>query len=255
MKSALNGGLNLSIRDGWWDEMYDGANGWAIQSAAEGTEPDVRDTIEANALYDLIENQVRARFYDVDRAGLPRRWIEMVRHTLQSLGPQVLASRMVRDYVIELYKPAGDSSRTMANDGYGGARDLASWIRRVRGAWSGVRVSHVEASGIGDAPELGQRLDVRAVVGLGDLAPDVVRVQVAFGPVDENDELREPTYLDLAAQSYDEGGRVWVYEGGVPLERRGAFGYTVRVLPDHRLLAAPLELVAFPEEAPVYTAI
>src|SRR5919202_1234483 len=71
MKSALNGGLNLSIRDGWWDEMYDGANGWAIPSAAEGTEQDVRDDQEANALYDLIENQVRSRFYDVDRARLP----------------------------------------------------------------------------------------------------------------------------------------------------------------------------------------
>jgi glycogen phosphorylase len=255
MKSALNGGLNLSIRDGWWDEMYDGANGWAITSAAEGTEPDVRDTLEANALYDLIENQVRSRFYDVDRSGLPRRWIEMVRHTLQSLGPQVLASRMVRDYVVELYTPAVESSRTLAGEGYAGARELAAWILRVRGAWAGVRVSHVEASGIGDAPELGQRLEVRAVVGLGELTPDDVNVQVAFGPVDENDELREPTYLDLAAQSFDDAAGVWFYEGGVPLDRRGAFGYTVRVLPSHRLLAAPLDLAAFPQEASVYTTI
>src|SRR5437764_9406781 len=255
MKSALNGGLNLSIRDGWWDEMYDGANGWAIPSAAEGTEPDVRDIREANALYDLIENQVRSRFYDVDRAGLPRRWIEMVRHTLQSLGPQVLASRMVRDYVVELYPPAVLSSRTLAGDGFAGARDLAAWIRRVRAAWAGVRVSHVETSGIGDTPGLGQRLDVRAVVGLGELTPDDVCVQVAFGPVDENDELREPTYLDLAAQSYDDSAGVWVYEGGVPLERRGAFGYTVRVLPSHPLLARPLDLIALPEESTAYTAI
>ena len=106
MKSALNGGLNLSIRDGWWDEMYDGANGWAIPTAADGIDPEVRDEQEAAALYDLIENQVRSRFYDVDRDRLPRRWLEMVRHTLQSLGPQVLASRMVRDYVVQLYAPA-----------------------------------------------------------------------------------------------------------------------------------------------------
>jgi starch phosphorylase len=143
----------------------------------------------------------------------------------------------------------------LASDGYAGARDLASWIRRVRGAWPGVRVSHVEAGGIGDAPELGQRLDVRAVVGLGELTPDDVRVQVAFGPVDENDELREPTYLDLAPQSFDDAAGSWFYEGGVPLDRRGAFGYTVRVLPDHRLLEAPLDLVAFPPEESVYTTI
>src|SRR5436305_5791685 len=155
MKSALNGGLNLSIRDGWWDEMYDGANGWAIPSAADGIDPDVRDEQEANALYALMENQVRGRFYDVDRDRLPRRWIEMVRHTLQSLGPQVLASRMVRDYVVKLYAPAAASSRSMATEGYAGARELAAWTARVRSAWPRVRVSHVESSGVAGAPELG----------------------------------------------------------------------------------------------------
>jgi glycogen phosphorylase len=255
MKSALNGGLNLSIRDGWWDEMYDGANGWAISSAAEGTEPDVRDDQEANALYDLIENQVRSRFYDTDRDKLPRRWIEMVRHTLQSLGPQVLASRMLRDYVVQLYAPAVHSSHALAADGYARARELAAWIGRVRAGWPEVGVSHVESSGIGDAPELGQRLDVLARVVLGPLSPDDVRVQVAFGPVDEHDELREPMYVDLGNRELVRDANVWRYEGSVPLERRGAFGYTVRVLPHHPSLASPLDLIALPVESTAYTAI
>jgi len=256
MKSALNGGLNLSIRDGWWDEMYDGANGWAIPSAAEGTEPDVRDDLEANALYDLIENQVRARFYDTDRDKLPRRWIEMVRHTLQSLGPQVLASRMVRDYVIQLYAPAEHSSRALAGEGYAAARELAAWISRVREGWPQVSVSHVESSGVADAPELGQRLDVLTRVILGPLSPDDVRVQVAFGPVDENDEIREPTYVDLGSQELvREDDNVWRYEGSVPLERRGAFGYTVRVLPHHPSLRSPLDLIALAVESTAYTAV
>ena len=256
MKSALNGGLNLSIRDGWWDEMYDGANGWAIPSAAEGTDPDVRDDQEANALYDLIENQVRSRFYDADRDKLPRRWIEMVRHTLQSLGPQVLASRMVRDYVIELYAPAKHSSHALAHDGYAAARELAAWIARVREAWPQVSVSHVESGGVADAPELGQRLDLLARVILGPLSPDDVRVQVAFGPVDEHDEIRDPTYVDLGNQELvRDDANVWRYDGSVPLDRRGAFGYTVRVLPHHPSLAAPLDLIALPVETTAYTAV
>jgi len=256
MKSALNGGLNLSIRDGWWDEMYDGANGWAIPTAAEGIEPEVRDEQEAGALYDLIENQVRSRFYDVDRDKLPRRWIEMVRHTLQSLGPQVLASRMVRDYVVELYSPAAVSSKSMAADGYAGARDLAAWLAKVRSAWPGVRVSHVESSGVADAPELGQRLELRAVVELGALTPDDVTVQVAYGSVDEDDQLRDPDIADLALAG-DSGDATWRYEGVVPLARRGAFGYTVRVLPRHASLATPAELslLALPEESTAYTAV
>ena len=111
MKAALNGGLNLSILDGWWDEWYDGNNGWAIPSADGVEDPDRRDDLEATALYDLIENEVAPRFYDTDGDGVPTRWLEMVRHTLKSLGPKVLATRMVRDYVRELYAPAAGNAR------------------------------------------------------------------------------------------------------------------------------------------------
>jgi starch phosphorylase len=259
MKSALNGGLNLSIRDGWWDEMYDGANGWAIPSAPDGTDPELRDDRESAALYDLIENQVRLRFYDVDRDNLPRRWIEMVRHTLQSLGPQVLASRMVRDYVVQLYIPAAKSSQEMSRDDFAGARELADWTARVRNAWPTVRVTHVESSGVGDAPELGQQLEVRAVIDLGELSPDDVLVQVAFGDVDANDDLHQPVFADLTLASDDtrtEAGG-WRFEGSVPLERRGPFGYTVRVLPRHQALASAtdLNLVAVAADTGAYTAI
>ncbi len=106
MKAALNGGLNLSILDGWWDEWFDGDNGWAIPSADGVDDPDRRDDVEATALYDLIEHEVAPRFYDADDDGVPTRWLEMMRHTLKSLGPKVLATRMVSDYVNELYAPA-----------------------------------------------------------------------------------------------------------------------------------------------------
>ena len=107
MKSALNGGLNLSIRDGWWDEWYDGENGWEIPTADGLIDETRRDDLEAAALYDLLEKSVTPKFYDRDEHGVPRRWVEMVRHTLQVLGPKVLASRMVRDYTEKYYAPAG----------------------------------------------------------------------------------------------------------------------------------------------------
>jgi starch phosphorylase len=146
MKAALNGGLNLSIRDGWWDEWFDGENGWAIPSAEGVTDDDRRDDLEAAALLDLIEQSVAKRFYDRDAAGLPVRWLEMVRHTLQSLGPKVLASRMVHDYVTGLYAPAAVSSRRLAEDSFAGARELAGWQQQLRAGWPGVRVEHVESS-------------------------------------------------------------------------------------------------------------
>lgn len=106
MKSALNGGLNLSIRDGWWDEWYDGENGWEIATADGLADESRRDDLEASSLYDLLEKSVTTKFYERDEHGVPRRWMEMVRHTLQVLGPKVLASRMVRDYTEKYYAPA-----------------------------------------------------------------------------------------------------------------------------------------------------
>ena len=238
MKAALNGGLNLSIRDGWWDEMYDGENGWAIPSA-DGVDADRRDDIEAAGLYSLIETQVAPRFYD-RRGGAPTRWVEMVRHTLKSLGPQVLATRMVRDYVRRLYAPAAASSIRLAEDSYAAAKQLAAWRIKVLGAWPAVRVRHVESSGVGDTPELGASLSLRAEVELAGLDPADVDVQAAYGRVDETNGLHEVQCTGLAYAGDGEGLHRW--EGTVPLERTGAFGYTVRVLPRHPLLATEAEL-------------
>ncbi|MGH8866938.1 MAG: alpha-glucan family phosphorylase [Actinomycetes bacterium] len=241
MKAALNGCLNLSIRDGWWDEWYDGENGWAIPSAEGVDDTDQRDDLEATALYDLVENTVAPRFYSRGADGLPLRWLEMVRHTLRTLGPKVLASRMVRDYVRDLYAPAALSARSLQVDGRAAARELAVWKESVRGAWGDVRVEHVESSGVGDVTELGGTLTLRAVVSLGALSPDDVDVQGVYGRVDESDQLQVPSVMSLAVAERYEGGR-YRYEGEVPLDRTGGFGYTVRVLPRHPLLATEPEL-------------
>jgi starch phosphorylase len=250
MKAALNGALNLSILDGWWDEWYDGENGWAIPSADGIDDPDRRDDIEAAALYDLIEREVAPTFYQRGDDGLPHRWIERVRHTLMTLGPKVLASRMVSEYVTRLYSPAATSSRLAAADDYTLARELAAWKARVASAWQGVAVEHVEASGVGDAPSLGARLHLRAHVRLGDLTPDDVVVQVAYGRVDGDDRLVAPGYADLVAQEGYDGSR-WLFAGDVTLERTGPFGYTVRVLPRHDGMVSPVELGLLAAPAPL----
>ena len=239
MKAALNGCLNLSIRDGWWDELYDGHNGWAIPSADDPTiEPQRRDQLEAAAVYDLLEHEVLPLFYDRPD-GLPRRWIALVKHNLVSLGPAVLASRMVRDYTEAYYLPASLTSRKLAADGFTASRELAAWKQRVAAAWPAVAVRRVENG----ARErlLGARFTVRAVVELGELDPGEVDVQVAYGRVDDADEL---TAVELAplkqnGQRTEDG---WVFEGEVPLATPGAFGYTVRVVPRHAGLVTASEL-------------
>jgi len=238
MKAALNGGLNLSILDGWWDEWYDGENGWAIPTADGVEDPDRRDDLEAGALYDLIEGAVAPRFYDLDDRGLPTRWLEMVRHTLASLGPKVLATRMVADYVRQLYVPAAWSG---AQTRGAAARDLATYKARVTSAWGGVRVDHVESGGVSDSPQVGDELQVRAFVSLNGLTPDDVDVQVVHGRVSPADTLTESVTQPLRHAEAYEGGR-HLFEGSIKLRRTGPFGYTVRILPQHSGLVSAAEM-------------
>jgi starch phosphorylase len=239
MKSALNGGLNLSIRDGWWDEWYDGENGWAIPTADGVTDTEHRDAVEARALYDIIENQVAPRFYARDESGVPTRWVQMVRHTVSRLGPKVVARRMVGEYVERLYVPAAESARRLSADGFASAKELAAWRAAVLAAWPGVRVEHVESFVEGD-PVLGGTLTLRAEVVLDGLRPEDVDVQTVFGTVDSEDRLSDVETSSLRLTEAPDG--VARYEGEVALRRTGPVGYTVRILPRHELLATPAEL-------------
>ena len=247
MKAALNGAANLSIRDGWWDEWYDPDFGWEIPSAEGVENPDQRDDLEAKALYEVIENEIVPRFYDVDRHGLPERWIQMIRDTVAGLGPKVLASRMVRDYVTKLYAPAAASVQAVDNAD-GGPKALAAWKHKVRAAWPNVRVEHVESLD-GDQLEVGAQIQVSALVQLGELSPDEIEVQLVTGRVADDDRLYEPRVNPFPTGVDGEGG-IRRYESSVQARRAGAIGYTVRVVPFHPLLVSQAEmgLAALPAE-------
>ncbi|MDF2442660.1 MAG: glycogen phosphorylase [Subtercola sp.] len=260
MKAALNGGLNLSILDGWWNEYYDGENGWAIPTADSVDTPEERDQLESEALYDLIEHQVAPRFYDRNAQGVPERWTQSIRHTLSTLSPQLSAERMVREYAQRLYLPAAAAAHAVIDGDYAVAASLSEWKERERAAWPSVAVVHVESGGLDDTPQVGDELQVRARVNLGSLTPDDVSVQVVYGHTTNGDQLADARTVALtsavlattttpitvvtpgagAAQSDSEG--LYGFSGTVVLERAGSFGYTVRVVPRHEHLASSAEL-------------
>ena len=245
MKSALNGGLNLSIRDGWWDEWFDGQNGWAIPTADGVADENRRDDLEAAALYDLLASSVIPKFYDRDERGVPPRWIAMVHHTVQTLGRKVLATRMVHDYVHQCYAPAAQSVRRTCEsvDGvpYGAARQLADYRRRAQAAWPHIQITDVDSTGLPDAPWLGSELTLTASVRLAGLRPDEVSVQAVVGRVDSGDMLLDPVTVAMVhAYTGADGAEVFTTTSRLPVA--GAVGYTVRVLPSHPLLSGDAEL-------------
>jgi starch phosphorylase len=240
MKAALNGSLNLSILDGWWNEYFDGENGWAIPTADAVGDDAARDLIEAEALYDLIEHQVAPTFYEVDKNGLPLGWLAKVRHTLATLSPELSAERMVREYVNRLYVPAANSAREFADKDYANARALAVWISNLQANWNKVHVAHVESGGA-EAPQVGDNLHVRAMVEIDGINPNDLTVQVVSGRSPDDEEFAISAVAELQLESHEDG-KPALYVGTIPLTRAGSFGYTVRVLPNNPLLASPLEL-------------
>ena len=248
MKSALNGGLNLSILDGWWDEWYDGENGSAIPSASGVADEERRDDLEAAALYDLFEKSVAPKFYERDEQGSPRRSIEMVRHTLQTLGPKVFASRMVRDLCRGLLpagggvaakeggrrrrRPGGTSSRPASSRPIGVAHSRRGRI---------FDFTDVDSTGLPDTPMLGSKLTLTATVQLAGLRPEEVTVQAVVGRVETGDALVDPVTVEMPYTGTAAGGD-HMFATTTPLPVAGSVGYTVRVLPNNPMLASEAEL-------------
>jgi len=240
-KAALNGALNLSILDGWWDEMFAQDNGWAITSAEASADVSHRDEVEANSLFEILERQIVPLYYDRRGGRFSREWVQRVKAAVRSLGPQVQASRMVRDYATQLYEPIAERGQRMAADGHGRARALAAWKRRTIEAWPEVTIVDVEADQVGGLIDLGGRRAVTAEVDLGGLSTDDVVVQLLHGPVGTGDEMLGTSTEAMSLVGAPEGS-LHRYSGSFTCDVAGRHGYTVRVLPAHPDLALPAEM-------------
>ena len=246
-KAALNGALNCSILDGWWDEMFDGANGWAISSAEGISDLAHRDEVEANSLFEILERQIVPLYYDRSGGGrYPRRWVGRIKASVRSLGPKVMASRMVKDYVRELYEPTARQADSLAARNYARARALSDWKRRVSDDWGGVRVLDVAAEDAQGMVDLGGERRVSVSVQLGSLTTDDVAVELLHGPVAGGDELTDTKVVCLTLAAPTAGGGsepgVFRYEGRFTCDQAGRHGYTVRVVPAHPDLSNPVDL-------------
>ncbi|MGH9114191.1 MAG: alpha-glucan family phosphorylase [Acidimicrobiales bacterium] len=244
-KAALNGALNCSVLDGWWDEMFDGLNGWAITSAEGLSEVVHRDDVEANSLFEILERQIVPLFYERSGGRLPKGWVSRTKASLRSLGPKVQASRMVVDYLVGVYEPLAAQADALAADGHARSRALASWKRRVEAAWPDVKVVDVASDLPVGLVDLGAEREVTVEVQLGALSADDVAVELLHGPVAAGDELGETRVvrleLDPSSRPVAEDG-VAHYRGCFSCDQAGRHGYTVRVMPSHRDLAVPVEM-------------
>jgi starch phosphorylase len=235
MKAALNGVLNCSILDGWWDEVYDGRNGWAIASADDDLDIGRRDQREATSLFGLLEREIIPLFYDRDADGVPVEWINKMKDNWCSLGPFVTAARMVREYTSTLYEPAAASATAMLADNSARGKALAHWKRTIIGAWTDVKVLDLDVDT--SAAHEGDQRFVRAHVELGGLDPSEVTVQALHGPIDSTGAFID-TPAAITLRPSGAGG----FEGTYAVGEAGPYGVTVRAVPRHDDLISPMDM-------------
>jgi starch phosphorylase len=237
MKAVVNGGLNLSILDGWWCEGYAQDNGWAIGAGEEYTDLTAQDEVESRAIYDLLEQAIVPLFYTRGTDDVPRGWVALMKRSITSMAPVFNTHRMLGEYTRLAYWPSHERFASLTADQTRPARALASWRKAVERGWSQIRIDGVEALG-GDLLPVGKELSVRAKVHLGSLKPEDVEVQLYHGPVDSLGEISSPNTTPMALDGEKDSGS-YVYHGVIPCSSSGQHGYAVRVLPRHPRLANP----------------
>jgi starch phosphorylase len=225
-----NGGLNLSILDGWWSEGYQAEAGWAIGKGEEYQDHVYQDQVESSALYDLLEKDIVPLYYSRGVDGLPRPWIARMRKSLK-LTPTFSTNRMLYEYGEHFYRPAASYHTRLGASNFQRARGLAAWKSFVQQHWGEVRVESAEAAQPGGRA-VGQGFEVRASVRLGAIDPKDVCVEIYFGPLDPQGLIQEGQCVGMALESTREPG-AHRYLGTIDCERTGMLGWTVRIRPCH----------------------
>ncbi len=241
MKCAPNGGINLSVLDGWWHEGFNGNNGWAIAAEISDGTVEFQSAVDANSLYQLLENQIIPLYYAKPDGKLPLAWLQLMRESIRSVTPVFNTHRMVKEYTERLYIPAARSHENFAQNGCEPATQLSQWKARTRKDWPQVRIHDVQV-GNKDRQNIlvGESLQVSAHVYLGDVDPNHVRVEAYHGEAD-NGGIKNPSVSVLNASGRNGDGS-YLYQGSVPASESGAYGFSVRVVPTHPHLMQSHEL-------------
>jgi glycogen phosphorylase len=235
----MNGVINLSILDGWWDEGYQADNGWAIKPASPELDPHRRDREESRTLYEILQDRVIPLYYSRGNGGYSPEWLHMAKRSMASLLPRYDASRMLGEYIGRFYLPAATQGKKVAERGYEGARALAAWKARVRAAWPGVALRRR------DHPprriQFGDTLQIDVAVALNGLAPQDVCVELLLARgLQDRIEAEHAHELSAAGALEDTGEHRFTLQ--FTPELAGRLDYRIRAYPRHELLAHRFEL-------------
>ncbi|HEX8985949.1 MAG TPA: alpha-glucan family phosphorylase [Bryobacteraceae bacterium] len=227
MKAGLNGILNFSILDGWFDEAYEYSGGWVVGDRVMYSED--QDEAHATSIYSMLENEIVPAFYERDQ-GVPREWIRRMKRSLMYLSPQFNCQRMVDEYDSQLYGPAHVAWTEMQCGGYEKARQKTRWNARIQNVWEQVQFSDLSAPPGGPVLS-GKPVPVRTTVNLAGLKAEDVRVEVVVGRIGVHGRLEETEVMVLPP--IEQRGNTVVFAKDIVPQQTGRVGYALRISPNH----------------------
>ena len=229
MKVPPNGGINLSVLDGWWCEGYQQDNGWAIGAGEEFEDQAYQDDVESTALFDLLENEIVPAFYERSSDDVPREWTRIMKNSMRTVNAEFNTNRMVEEYTERFYIPCVENSARLSANDYARAKELADWRRGVIAGWDQLKIIQVDAPPLSAQP-MGSSLPVRATVHLGGIPSDEVLVEVYHGLLDSAGEIINGETATMFPGDTESDGTA-VYTGDIPCRRAGRRGFTLRAVP------------------------
>jgi len=239
MKAAANGVLNVSILDGWWCEGYTEETGWRIGNGEEYTDPAYQDSVESQALYNVLENEVIPCFYERKNGDIPVRWLKMMKASMGMAMQQFCTHVMISKYESLFYAPAARRLGSLISDSAKEAVVFSKQYQRLGTLWSNIKIETPVRETEGPY-RVGDNFTVTAVVNLGELRPDEVNIELYYGPLKTVDVIAESHYEEMTVKE-DQGNGAYLYTCNITCAASGRYGFTVRALPcgDDRIKFAP----------------
>jgi starch phosphorylase len=231
MKAAMNGVLNLSVLDGWWPEGYNGKNGWAIRGAEYNHQFEMQEAAEAEQIYDLIEAEITELFYDRNEAGIPVRWVQMMKESIASIGCQFNMNRVLADYIDRFYVPSRSVSTELSRESYAPLKQALRATEPMLASWEKIAITGLATSvDKKDVVTEGERVEVSCVVDLRGAPANLFQVELLYLLHDQN-ELRT-----IPMQPKDTEETPGVFACTLEITGRGLLSLNARIKPADPIL-------------------
>ncbi|MFA3783236.1 alpha-glucan family phosphorylase [Melioribacteraceae bacterium 4301-Me] len=244
MKVIANGGLNLSVLDGWWDEAYNYEVGWKIGNGEEYSDLDYQDEIESRLIYDTLEKEIVPLFYNRGEDKLPRGWIKMMKSSMKQLGPIYNTNRMVEEYARKFYFPSIEKRTYLMKDNWKKGKEFSAWKTKLFNNWQKIKIVSVDEGDKDKKAKLkvGCKFPITAKLQIGELSPDDIEVQIYYGMVGNGHQENQNGFVVMNYNSRKSKDGLLFYQGEIECSSTGQFAYTIRVVPKHEVLINKFEL-------------